>query len=73
MPPVDILGIAKMHPCDGPRQSVGTVRCGNEVNVVGHQTEAEDRHIRGVDQFYSVAQLLPLDSFGVQYFGLLYF
>lgn len=47
MPPVDILGVAEMHPSDGPRQSIGTVRCGNEVNMVGHQTKADDRHVRG--------------------------
>ena len=65
MPPVDVLGIAKMHPSDGPRQSVGTVRCGNEVNVVGHQTEAEDRHMRGdgfLGQYAEVGTAIILDE-----------
>ncbi len=47
MPLVDILGVTEMHPSDGSRQSIGTARFGNQVNMVGHQTEAEDRHIRG--------------------------
>ena len=47
VPLVDILGVTEMHPSDGSRQSIGTARFGNQVNMVGHQTEAEDRHIRG--------------------------
>ena len=47
MPAVDILGVAKMYPSDGLCQCLGTPRRGNEVNMVGHQAEAEDRHIRG--------------------------
>ena len=65
MQPVDVLGIAKMHPSDGPRQSVGTVRCDNEVNVVGHQAEAEDCHIRGdgfLGQYAEVGTAIIIDE-----------
>ena len=44
---VDILSVTEMHPSDGPRQSMGTLWRDNQVNVVGHQAEAEDRHISG--------------------------
>ena len=47
MQTVDILGVTEMHPPEGPRQSMGLLWRGNQVNMVGHQTEAEDRHIRG--------------------------
>ena len=47
MQTVDILSATEMHPFDGPRQSIGTLWRDNQVNVVGHQAEAEDRHISG--------------------------
>lgn len=65
MQPVDVLGVAEMHPSDGPCQRVGTVRCGNEVNGVGHQTKAEDRHIRGgcfLSQYAEVGTAIIIDE-----------
>ena len=46
MPAVDILRVAKMDASNSLCHSRGTVRCDHQVDMVGHQTKADDRQIR---------------------------